>query len=108
MRTAQRSTGTRNLTCLRPMLTLDVARFELFLFAPFHSEWRTCILHQAFTRSETGRLYELIAVLCVPCAIAGGWRHQLIPFLESIASAPDVRPLVRAEFKLHERVAASS
>ena len=32
---------------------------------------------------------------------------QLIPFLESIATVPDVRPLVRDHFKLHERVQAA-
>lgn len=87
------------------MLTLDVAHFGLLLL--HHSTLSGVHAHSA-ELTLVGRLYELIAVLCAACAIPGGLTHQLIPFLESIASAPDVRPLVRAEFKLHERVAASS
>jgi hypothetical protein len=69
--------------------------------------WHACINSIKLVHSFV--LYSMWADCGVMHAtIAGDLPHQLIPFLESIASAPDVRPLVRAEFKLHERVAASS
>ena len=41
---------------------------------------------------------------CCNVSCTAARRLRLLPFLETLAAADDVRPLIRREFKLHERV----
>ena len=70
-----------------------------------------CRRHKCLPPYALANTYST-TVATVDVAITRAYRAlfvlQLIPFLESIATAPDVRPMVRDEFKLHERVARAS